>query len=169
MRNRSIALLLTGLLAIAVFAFGGTGLLETLTGSTTPAASSSAAPVPGAPVPGPAEVPAAPGNTAPAPAVAPANPSGLPAIKESQLPAEARTTLAAIRAGGPYRYIQDNKAFGNFERILPRQDSGYYREYTVPTPGESDRGARRIVTGFEGEKYYTQDHYDSFKFIAEGS
>ncbi|WP_248762352.1 ribonuclease domain-containing protein [Pseudarthrobacter sp. SSS035] len=161
MRNRSIALLLTGLLAIAVFAFGGPGLLETLTGSTTPAASSSAAPVPGAPVPGPAEVPA--------PAVVPANPSGLPAIKESQLPAEARTTLAAIRAGGPYRYSQDNKSFGNFERILPRQGSGYYREYTVPTPGESDRGARRIVTGSEGEKYYTQDHHDSFKFIAEGS
>ncbi|MHA7291927.1 guanyl-specific ribonuclease [Arthrobacter sp. MDT3-24] len=161
MRNRSIALLLTGLLAIAVFAFGGPGLLETLAGSTTPAASSSAAPVPGAPVPGPAEVPA--------PAVVPANPSGLPAIKESQLPAEARTTLAAIRAGGPYRYSQDNKTFGNFERILPRQGSGYYREYTVATPGESDRGARRIVTGSEGEKYYTQDHYDSFKFIAEGS
>lgn len=161
MRNRSIALLLTGLLAIAVFAFGGPGLLETLTGSTTPAASSSAAPVPGAPVPGPAEVPA--------PAVVPANPSGLPAIKESQLPAEARTTLGAIRGGGPYRYSQDNKTFGNFERILPRQGSGYYREYTVPTPGESDRGARRIVTGSEGEKYYTQDHYDSFKFIAEGS
>lgn len=161
MRNRSIALLLTGLLAIAVFAFGGTGLLETLTGSTTPAASSSAAPVPGDPVPGPAEVPAL--------TVVPGNPSGLPAIKESQLPAEARTTLAAIRAGGPYRYSQDNKTFGNFERILPRQGSGYYREYTVPTPGESDRGARRIVTGSEGEKYYTQDHYDSFKFIAEGS
>ncbi len=161
MRNRSIALLLTGLLAIAVFAFGGPGLFETLTGSTTPAASSSPDPVPGAPVPGPAEVPAL--------AVVPANPSGLPAIKESQLPAEARTTLAAIRAGGPYRYSQDNKTFGNFERILPRQDSGYYREYTVPTPGESDRGARRIVTGSEGGKYYTQDHYDSFKFIAEGS
>ncbi|MET3176541.1 UNVERIFIED_ORG: ribonuclease T1 [Arthrobacter sp. UYCu721] len=161
MRNRSIILLLTGLLAIALFAFGGPGLLETLTGSTNSAASSSAAPSPGAPVPGPAEVPA--------PAVAPANPSGLPAIKESQLPAEARTTLAAIRAGGPYRYSQDNKTFGNFERILPRQDSGHYREYTVPTPGDSDRGARRIITGSEGEKYYTQDHYDSFKFIAEGS
>ncbi|WP_426989700.1 ribonuclease domain-containing protein [Pseudarthrobacter sp. Y6] len=161
MRNRSIVLLLTGLLAIGVFAFGGPGLLVTLTGSTTPAASSSAAPSPGAPVPGPAEVPA--------PAVVPANPSGLPAIKESQLPAEARTTLATIRAGGPYRYSQDNKTFGNFERILPRQDSGYYREYTVPTPGDSDRGARRIVIGSKGEKYYTQDHYDSFKFIAEGS
>ncbi|MET3143070.1 UNVERIFIED_ORG: ribonuclease T1 [Arthrobacter sp. UYEF10] len=161
MRNRSFALLLTVLLAIAVIAFGGSGLLDALTGGSTPAASSSAAPRPSALTPGPVEVPA--------PAVIPANPTGLPAVKESQLPDEARTILTAIRAGGPYRYSQDNKTFGNFERILPRQDSGYYREYTVPTPGESDRGARRIVTGSAGEKYYTQDHYDSFKFIAEGS
>jgi ribonuclease T1 len=77
--------------------------------------------------------------------------------------------IAVFAFGGPFSYSQDNKTFGNFERILPRQDSGYYREYTVPTPGESDRGARRIVTGSEGKKFYTQDHYDSFKFIAEGS
>ncbi|MDR6414071.1 ribonuclease domain-containing protein [Pseudarthrobacter sulfonivorans] len=162
MRNRSVvALLLAGLLAVALLASGGTGLLESLTGSPTPAASSSGAPVSDAPTRGPAEVPG--------PAAAPANPSGLPAIRESALPAEARRTLALIRAGGPYSYSQDDKTFGNFERILPRQGSGYYREYTVPTPGESDRGARRIVTGAGGEKYYTQDHYDSFKFIAEGS
>jgi ribonuclease T1 len=168
MRNRSVvALMLTGLLAIALLAFGGTGLLESLAGSPTPATSSSAAPVPEAPVPGPAEVrtPAA----VPGPDAAPANPSGLPSISESALPAEARRTLALIRAGGPYSYSQDDKTFGNFERLLPRQSSGYYREYTVPTPGESDRGARRIVAGAGGEKYYTQDHYDSFKFIAEGS
>ncbi|PTT67861.1 ribonuclease domain-containing protein [Arthrobacter sp. HMWF013] len=153
-RNRSVAaLLLAGLALAVVAALGGTGLLESLTGRPTPAASSSAAP----------------GQAAPGSAAAPANRSGLPAIRESELPAEARQTLAAIRAGGPYRYGQDDKAFGNFERILPRQDSGYYREYTVPTPGESDRGARRIVAGSGGEKYYTQDHYDSFKFIAEGS
>ncbi|GAA1772808.1 hypothetical protein GCM10009712_21030 [Pseudarthrobacter sulfonivorans] len=162
MRNRSVvALLLTGLLALALFVFGGPGLLESLTGSPTPAASPSAGPVPEAPVPGPAEVSG--------PAAVPANPSGLPAISESALPAEARRTLALIRQGGPYSYSQDDQAFGNFERILPRKASGYYREYTVPTPGESDRGARRIVAGAGGEKYYTQDHYDSFKFIAEGS
>lgn len=156
MRNRSAAaVLLAVLLGIIVFAVGGPGALEALTGSPTPAASSSAAPAP---------APAAPGSGVPAPV----NPSGLPAISESQLPAEARRTLALIRAGGPYDYRQDNGIFGNFERILPRRDSGYYREYTVPTPGESDRGARRIVTGSAGEKYYTQDHYDSFKFIAEG-
>ncbi|WP_255770070.1 ribonuclease domain-containing protein [Pseudarthrobacter sulfonivorans] len=162
MRNRSIvALLLTGLVVAALAIFGGIGFLESLTGSTTPAASSSAAPVPEAPATGPAHVPA--------PAAVPTNPSALPAIRESALPAEARKTLALIRKGGPYSYSQDDQAFGNFERVLPRQASGYYREYTVPTPGESDRGARRIVAGAGGEKYYTQDHYDSFKFIAEGS
>jgi ribonuclease T1 len=162
MRNRSIvALLLAGLLAVALFASGGPGILEALTGSTTPAAPSSAAPGPEAPATGPADVRGL--------AAAPANPSGLSSVRESALPAEARRTLDRIRAGGPYSYSQDDKTFGNFERILPRQASGYYREYTVPTPGESDRGARRIVTGTGGEKYYTQDHYDSFKFIAEGS
>jgi ribonuclease T1 len=162
MRNRSgVALLLTGLLALALFVFGGPGLFESLAGSPTPAASPSAGPVPGAPVPGPAELS---GRTA-----VPANPSGLPAISESALPAEARRTLALIRQGGPYSYSQDDQTFGNFERILPRKASGHYREYTVPTPGEPDRGARRIVVGAAGEKYYTQDHYDSFKFIAEGS
>ncbi|MEO8283936.1 MAG: ribonuclease domain-containing protein [Pseudarthrobacter sp.] len=168
MRNRPVvALLLTGLLALALFASGGAGLFESLTGSPTPAESPSAAPVPEAsvtgeaPVPGPAE--------APGPAAVPANPSGLPAVSESALPAEARRTLALIRKGGPYSYSQDDQTFGNFERILPRKASGYYREYTVTTPGESDRGARRIVAGAGGEKYYTQDHYDSFKFIAEGS
>lgn len=97
------------------------------------------------------------------------NPSSLPEIRESDLPPEARETLALIRAGGPYPYRQDDERFGNFERILPRQPSGYYREYTVETPGETDRGARRIVAGDGGEKYYTSDHYDSFRFIAEGS
>ena len=117
------------------------------------------------------------GTTTSAPAAAPPsagegtggpNVSGLPAIRESQLPAEGRRTLALIRQGGPYPYSRDGVAFGNFERILPRKAGGYYKEYTVPTPGESDRGARRIVAGQAGDKYYTPDHYESFKFIAEG-
>ncbi|MET3935919.1 ribonuclease domain-containing protein [Arthrobacter sp. OAP107] len=115
----------------------------------------------------------------PAPAAAPPSSSvgqttgvpnapGLPTIPESQLPAEGRRTLILIRRGGPYPYTRDGVTFGNFERILPRKASGYYREYTVPTPGESGRGARRIVAGQAGDKYYTADHYASFKFIAEG-
>ncbi|MET1022087.1 MAG: ribonuclease domain-containing protein [Arthrobacter sp.] len=112
--------------------------------------------------------PAATAAAAPPASAAIANPSGLPEVRASELPAEARRTLALIAQGGPYPYTRDDVPFGNFERILPRQPSGYYREYTVPTPGESDRGARRIVAGKAGEKYYTSDHYNSFKFIIEG-
>ena len=70
-----------------------------------------------------------------------------------------------IDAGGPYRYDRDGVVFENRERILPAQERGYYREYTVPTPGEDDRGARRIVTGGEGQYYWTEDHYASFERI----
>lgn len=97
-----------------------------------------------------------------------ANPSRLPEVKASELPAEARQVLVLIARGGPYPYSRDNITFGNFERVLPQKPSGYYREFTVPTPGESDRGARRIIAGDTGEKYYTADHYSSFSFIAEG-
>ncbi|MDQ0924858.1 ribonuclease T1 [Pseudarthrobacter sp. W1I19] len=166
MRNRNILpLLLTAFVVLALLAFGGTGVLGQLTQSTTADGTSSAAPVPPAPT---AAAPGSGGAAAP-PASVPDNPSGLREVRESALPAEARSTLGLIRAGGPFRYSQDNQAFGNFERILPRRDRGYYREYTVPTPGESDRGARRIVAGDGGEKYYTDDHYETFRFIVEGS
>jgi len=94
--------------------------------------------------------------------------SGLPTVAESALPDEADTTLALIRAGGPFPYEEDGGTFGNRERILPRQPSGYYREYTVLTPGESDRGPRRIVGGADGDLYWTTDHYASFRQIEEG-
>lgn len=162
MRNRKILpLLLAALVVVAVLAFGGQGVLGQLTEGTTTAPTTGAAATSASPAP------SRPAQAAPAPAQK--NPSGLPAIRESQLPAEGRRVLALIRAGGPYRYSQDDQAFGNFEGILPRRDRGYYREYTVPTPGESDRGARRIVAGADGEKYYTGDHYESFSFITEGS
>lgn len=95
------------------------------------------------------------------------NPSDLPSINASALPKEGRDTLALIANGGPYPYKQDDKTFSNREGILPAQASGYYKEYTVKTPGSSDRGARRIITGADGEKYYTSDHYASFKYIVE--
>jgi ribonuclease T1 len=88
-------------------------------------------------------------------------------ISVADLPAEARATLALIEAGGPFPYRQDGKTFGNREKLLPRRDHGYYREYTVRTPGAQDRGARRIVAGSGGESYYTADHYRSFKRIRE--
>ena len=94
------------------------------------------------------------------PAVDPA--SGLATIAAADLPSEASRVLAAMAAGGPFTYSQDGTVFSNREGILPNQASGYYHEYTVPTPGSSDRGARRIVTGGAGEAYYTANHYATF-------
>ena len=75
-------------------------------------------------------------------------------------------TLALIQQGGPFPYPdKDGTTFYNREGKLPAQSQGYYREYTVPTPGVSDRGARRIVTGGHPPTVYylTVDHYDSFR------
>ena len=88
-------------------------------------------------------------------------------IPAQRLPAEARQTLALIKAGGPYPYSQDGRTFHNREKRLPQKGRGYYREYTVNTPGSRDRGARRIVSGRSGEHYYTEDHYRSFRRILE--
>jgi ribonuclease T1 len=88
-------------------------------------------------------------------------------IPVAELPREARATLALIRSNGPFPYRQDGTIFGNRERLLPQHARGYYREYTVPTPGARDRGARRIVAGGRGELYYTDDHYRSFRRIRE--
>ncbi|WP_406489538.1 ribonuclease domain-containing protein [Streptomyces phaeochromogenes] len=90
---------------------------------------------------------------------------GMETVEEARLPAEARRTLDLIDAGGPFPYAKDGSVFGNFERELPRHERGYYHEYTVRTPGERDRGARRIVTGRGGEVYYTDDHYNSFRAV----
>ncbi|NEB05200.1 ribonuclease domain-containing protein [Streptomyces sp. SID13726] len=90
---------------------------------------------------------------------------GLATVQESRLPAEARRTLELIDEGGPFPYAKDGTVFGNFEGLLPAEKRGYYHEYTVPTPGSRDRGARRIVTGQGGEIYYTDDHYDSFRTV----
>ena len=91
----------------------------------------------------------------------------VPELAASELPAEARATIERIRKGGPFPYQRDGIVFGNFEKRLPAQARGYYREYTVRTPGAKDRGARRIVAGKGGELYYTDDHYNSFKRIKE--
>lgn len=88
-------------------------------------------------------------------------------IRVSQLPPEARETLALIRKGGPFPYHKDGAVFGNREGLLPKRDRGYYREYTVRTPGAADRGGRRIVAGRGGEFYYSGDHYRSFQRILE--
>jgi ribonuclease T1 len=87
--------------------------------------------------------------------------------RATALPPEARETLARIRAGGPFPYSRDGAVFGNREGLLPKRSRGYYREYTVKTPGAKDRGQRRIVAGRSGEFYYTDDHYRSFRRIIE--
>ena len=87
-------------------------------------------------------------------------------IAVNQLPIEARATLELVKAGGPFPYPQDGRTFSNREKLLPPKPRGYYREYTVRTPGARDRGARRIVAG-GGEYYYTADHYRSFRRIRE--
>lgn len=94
----------------------------------------------------------------------------LPVVSAAQLPPEARATNELIRAGGPFPYAKDGSTFGNRERVLPAQRRGYYREYTVRTPGARDRGARRIVCGGSRPTapeacFYTDDHYASFKRI----
>ncbi|OEJ35530.1 guanine-specific ribonuclease N1 and T1 [Streptomyces subrutilus] len=100
-----------------------------------------------------------------APSTAPAWAKGMAAVRADDLPRQARDVLALIDRGGPYPYRQDGTVFGNFEKVLPQQKRGYYHEFTVRTPGERDRGARRIVTGQGGEFYYTDDHYETFKAV----
>jgi ribonuclease T1 len=92
---------------------------------------------------------------------------GLPVITTDELPPEALDTLALIEQDGPFPFDKDGSVFQNREGILPDRPRGYYREYTVITPWENDRGARRIVAGERGELYYTDDHYDSFSRIME--
>jgi ribonuclease T1 len=85
----------------------------------------------------------------------------------ADLPSEARQTVRLIRHGGPFPYERDGVVFGNFEKLLPARERGYYREYTVATPGVTHRGTRRIVSGRGGELYYTDDHYRTFRRIRE--
>ena len=102
-------------------------------------------------------------------------PSAIAEIAAAQLPVEARETLRLIHSGGPFPYRKDGTVFGNRERLLPQRPRGYYLEYTVRTPGERDRGPRRIVAGrgsrgdpaTSAEYYYTDDHYASFRQIRE--
>ena len=100
------------------------------------------------------------------------SPENLGAIALQSLPAEVRQTHRLIVTGGPFPNTKDGSIFGNRERQLPRRARGWYREYTVATPGARDRGPRRIVCGGEPPTrpeacYYTADHYASFQRIAQ--
>ena len=94
------------------------------------------------------------------------------AVGLKQLPLEARQTHGLIHAGGPFPYRKDGIVFGNREGLLPDRSRGFYREYTVPTPGSRDRGARRIVCGGKQRQapescFYSADHYASFSRIVQ--
>lgn len=89
----------------------------------------------------------------------------LASISVKALPREAIETLEQIEKGGPYAFDRDGIVFGNFEKRLPIKDRGYYNEFTVKTPGVKHRGARRIITGKDGERYYSDDHYKTFKRV----
>lgn len=97
--------------------------------------------------------------------------NGVAAVHVTELPRPGRETYELIRVGGPFPYDKDGTVFGNRERLLPIERRGYYREYTVKTPGSRDRGARRIVCGGPPRSphacYYTADHYASFRQIVE--
>lgn len=98
--------------------------------------------------------------------------SAVASIALSGLPSQGQIVMEQIRQGGPFRYEKDGTVFGNRERLLPTAKRGYYREYTVPTPGLSHRGARRIVCGGQKPRtpdacYYTEDHYSSFRLIVQ--
>ena len=117
------------------------------------------------PVPGAAAPTATSSPTSPAPPPLAEAPSEPAAALPDFLPVEAHRTIALVQRGGPFPYRQDGGIFGNREGHLPRQSRGWYREYTVDTPGLGHRGARRIITGGQPprEWYYTDDHYDSFR------
>lgn len=132
---------------VGAAALGGAGVLDRVSGATAPGGTSAGTAV------------------ARHSAATPDDASGLSAVDVSALPPEAQRTLRLIAAGGPYPYARDGVVYQNRERILPSRASGYYHEYTVPTPHASDRGARRIVVGALGERYYTDDHYQSFRVM----
>ena len=147
---------------LALFALLVAAVLLTLTGCGGPPSKGSN-PAPGSAVAS-TSAPAASG-TAKASA---AKPSGMTAVAEAALPAEARDVIRRIEDGAAFQYRQDGVTFDNREGRLPAEPRGYYREYTVATPGAADRGARRLILGRNGELYYTPDHYRTFQRVQRG-
>lgn len=156
-RRPLLALLLLGVLLAGGYLLSFVAGDDAAPGSAAPTATATT------PAAGGTATPSRTATPVRSPATTPAD--GLRTVRTADLPAEARGVLRLIDAGGPFRYDQDGAVFGNFERLLPAHPRGWYREYTVPTPGERDRGPRRIVAGQDGTRYWTADHYDSFTRI----
>ncbi len=166
MRGSSTPRLLAAIAAVAVVAAvlllarGGEDASTPAPAASTAAAAATSAAEP------PAATSSEPSASAPAATVERA--SDLPTVRLDELPPEALETWRLIDEGGPYPFRADDGTFRNREGVLPERSNGYYREYTVVTPGEDDRGARRLVVGEGGERYYTDDHYDTFREVIEG-
>jgi ribonuclease T1 len=143
---------------------------DTPTALSPATAQATATPTPSV-TPAPARKPSATPTATQPPTRAPPTPtrirseSGLPYILYADLPSQARDTIRLIDNGGPFPYRQDDATFQNREGILPAKPRGFYREYTVITPGSPDRGARRIIAGEDGVLFYTDDHYASFREV----
>jgi ribonuclease T1 len=171
-RSRSpqarLAALIAAMIAIGITMWQQRNTPPPAPEARTPAATRSQQRVPEMPAPQPApraETPASVPN-----ATAPASDSSVDerldaVVRDAEEKRLVVETIALIEAGGPYPYRKDGSIFSNRERRLPAKPRGYYREYTVPTPGEGDRGARRVVRGTDGETYYTRDHYRTFMRI----
>ncbi|MFI9813618.1 ribonuclease domain-containing protein [Saccharothrix variisporea] len=152
---RRLTVALVGLIALVVIGY----FAKDLGGSTEPPPPTSTT--------GSTKAAAGSGTASAAkPAQVPGAASGLPVKGLTSLPGEAKATWELIERGGPFPYPRnDGVTFQNREKRLPAKSGDYYREYTVPTPGSDDRGARRLVTGREREVYYTGDHYESFVVV----
>jgi ribonuclease T1 len=101
-------------------------------------------------------------------AARPSVPFGFFTVALSTLPPETATTWALIQGGGPFPYREDGVAFDNHAKHLPDKPLGWYREYTVPTPGAPDRGVRRLVVGQDTSAFWTADDANSFVFVDVG-
>jgi ribonuclease T1 len=151
--GRRLSVALVGLIVLVVFGWVFKDLTSSSTPSSGPATSSSAG-----------AKPSAPGKSTSG-AVAGSD-SGLEVKALSSLPPQAADTWKLIQKNGPFPYPRnDGVEFQNREKRLPAKANAYYKEYTVPTPGSPDRGARRLIRGDEQELYYTGDHYDSFVVV----
>ena len=183
------SVLLAGVLAVVLAGCSGApaapGGADTAPAGSSPASPSASAPSPGTsdPTGGPTKGPTAgPSGSSQAagPTARPTHPPNDPhadtpappkattklaTITLKALPKQAVATLRVIKDGGPFPYPNDGLIFDNREKRLPRKDSGFYHEYTVTTPGAGDRGPRRIVTGADGSRVWTTDHYRTFREI----
>ncbi|MFB7663877.1 ribonuclease [Kitasatospora sp. NPDC056138] len=158
-RNRLIAVaavICCAIIAAAVYALLGTGRTASTKTSSSPTAATGASRGP---------KPSAPAKSSSAGSTWVPTNQAIADVCRSKLPSQARDTLGLIAKGGPYPYRNDGVVFENRESRLPRHPNGYYHEFTVVTPGSGDRGTRRVVTGTDGEQYWTADHYSTFQEI----